>query len=174
MDLKKILGNIGCDALGTIFPPVGSMAASILKKTLGLDKDATEADVLEATANATPDQVFALKKAEYEFKKDLKEMRIDILKLEKKDREDARDFAKETGTGTINGLAVFNALFVIAVTVGTFFLMYNGKIVNMNALEASILTLLIREAFGRYEQVCSFFFGSSHGSKQKTDLMGKQ
>jgi hypothetical protein len=174
MDLKKILGNIGCNLLGTVIPPFGSMAESFIREALNLDADASAESVAEAVESASPDQVLALKEAEYKFKVKLKKMNVDILKLEKQDIEDAREFAKETGTGSINGLAIFNALFVVVVTAGALILMYSGKIVNMNALEASILTLLIREAFGRYEQVCNFFFGSSHGSKQKTDIMGKK
>ena len=172
MDLKKILGNIGCNALGTIFPPFGSMAVSVIKEALDLDDSATEAEVLKATTNATPEQVLKLKKAEYNFKLKLEEMGADILELEKEDRENARAFAKDTGTGSINSLAIFNAIFVLIVTFGTFMLAYNGKISHMEALEASILTLLIREAFGRYEQVCNFFFGSSHGSRSKDKNAG--
>jgi len=172
MDLKKILGNIGVKALSSVFPPVGAMAAGVLKDVLGLDKKASEEEVIEAVSNATPEQVIALQEAEYSFKIKLKEMNIDILELDKQDRMDARKFAKDTGSKSIGNLSIFNALFVLIITIGTFVLAYAGKITDMNALEASVLTLLIREAFGRYEQVCNFFFGSSHGSKQKTDLMG--
>lgn len=165
---------MGCAALGTQIPPFGSMAATVLRNALGLDDNAIDEDILECVSNASPEQLMKIKEAEQTFKIKLKEMDVKLEVLEKEDRNDARKFAKETGTKSINGLAIFNALFVIIITVGTFLLMYSGKIINMNALEASILTLLIREAFGRYEQVCNFFFGSSHGSKQKTELMDKR
>ena len=172
MDLKKILGNIGVTALGSVFPPVGGMAAGVLKNVLGLNEKATEKDITDAVSKATPEQIKALKDAEYNFQIQLKELDIDVLELDKKDRMDARKFAKDTGSKSIGNLSTFNAIFVLIITVGVFVLAYAGKITNMNALEASILTLLVREAFGRYEQVCNFFFGSSHGSKQKTDIMG--
>lgn len=174
MDLKKILGNLGCTALSTQLPPFGGIAASMIKKALGLDEKATEKEIAVAIEKATPEQMLAIKEADNKFILDMEEAGLNILELDKEDRESARKFAKDTGSGSINRLSTFNAVFVLIITLSTFALAYQGKISNMGALEASILTLLIREAFGRYEQVCNFFFGSSHGSKQKTDIMGKK
>ena len=173
MNLKKILGNIGCAALGAIVPPFGGMAAKVLRDVLELGENDTEDDIAIAVQNATPEQILALQQASNKFKQDMKKLDIDIIKIDKQDVQDARGFAKDLGTKTINRLASFNATIVITVAVGVGVLLWFGKMSTMTALEASILTLIIREAYGRYEQVCNFFFGSSQGSKRKSELMNR-
>ncbi len=173
MNLKKILGNIGCAALGAIVPPFGGMAAKVLKDVLGLEDSDTEDDIVAAIEKATPEQIIKLQQASNKFKKEMKKLDIDIIKIDKLDVQNARGFARDLGTKTINRLASFNATIVITVAVGVGALLWFGKLATMTALEASILTLIIREAYGRYEQVCNFFFGSSQGSKRKSELMNK-
>lgn len=173
MNLKKILGNIGCAALGVIAPPFGGMAAKVLKDVLGLEDSDTEHDIATAIEKATPEQMIELQKANNAFKQRMKKLDIDIIKIDKQDVQDARGLARDIGTQTINRLSSFNATFILTVTIGCGSLLWFGKLATMTALEASILTLILREAYGRYEQTCNFFFGSSQGSKRKSELMSK-
>ena len=172
MDLKKVLGNMGCTALGTILPPFGGMAANLIRGVLGLDDDATAEEIVTAVNNATPEQMLALKEANNEFVITMKKLDIDVIALDQEDTKNARGFANKMGIKTVRSLAFSNTLLVVIVVVGVGFLAYSGRLANITAIEASLITLAVREVFAKQEQVYNFFFGSSHGSKQKTKIMG--
>lgn len=174
MDLKKILGNIGCAALGTITAPFGGMAVNVVRKVLGLKENSTEKEVIKAIEAATPEQLLALKKADNKFTVEMKKLDIDLVKIDKEDVKEARGFAERIGIRTVNALAFSTTMLVVLTVLGVGFLIYKGSLDAMTAIEASLLTLIVREAFAKQEQVYNFFFGSSSGSKSKTDLMGKK
>jgi len=174
MSLKKTLTNLGLNALSVVSPPIGGMAANAIRGVFDLPKDAPERDIEKAINNATPEQIAALKKADQEFEIKMRELDIDVYEIDNADTRDARRFAKDTGLGSVNHLAIFNACLVILISTGVGILAYFGKLAAMTAIESAILTLVVREAFGKHEQVCNFFFGSSHGSKQKTEAIGKK
>lgn len=174
MDLKKILGNIGCNALSVAVPPFGNMAANVLRDVLDLEDDASDNDILKAVESASPEQVLALKKADNDFKLKMKEMEVDIIKLDKDDKKDARGFAERVGIKTVNSLAIANTLLVSVTISGIGYLVYSEKLAGMDALTASLLTIAIREVFAKQEQIYNFFFGSSHGSKSKDESLNKK
>ncbi len=171
MKLKEILGNIGCTALSTVAPPFGGMAANAIKESLGLDENATEKDIAQAVGKATPEQVIALKQVNNDFIARMKELDIDIMKLDNEDSKSARGFAEKVGLTTVNALAVANTLFVLAVIIGVGLLIHSKGLNGLDDLAIALLTLIVREVFAKQEQIYNFFYGSSHGSKQKTEIM---
>jgi len=167
MDLKKILGNIGCTALGTIAPPIGGMAANVLKGVLGLDKEATEGEVMHAVSNATPEQLLDLKNAENEFKLKLKELDVDVLKLDKEDRDSARKMQVKTKSPV-------PAILSIVITAGFFGVLYIMLINGVPEGEKDVLHIMVGVLGTAWIAVVNYWFGSSNGSKEKTELMGKK
>ena len=167
MDLKKILGNIGCNALGTVFPPFGSMAASVIKNALELEEDAGEDAVIEAVKNATPEQVKALKDAEYNFKAKLKELDVDILKLEKEDRDSARKMQVKTKSKVPAALS-------LTITVGFFGVLYVMLLGGVPEGEKDVLLVMLGALGTAWANVCQYWFGSSTGSKEKSEMMGSK
>lgn len=167
MNLKKILGNIGCTALGTIAPPFGGMAATVLKKTLGLDDSANEQQVTDAVKNATPEQVLAIKNAEHEFQIKLKELNVDIIKLDKEDRDSARKMQMKTKS---NVPAILSGV----ITIGFFAVLYIMLVHGMPAGEKDAMLVMLGSLGTAWTGVVTYWFGSSIGSKDKTDIMGKK
>lgn len=166
MKLANVLGNIGCAALGTIAPPFGGMAANFIKDALGLDKEATEQQMLEAVKNATPEQVVALKNAEYEFKTKLKELDVDVIELEQKDRDSARRMQTKTKS-------LVPAVLSVSITVGFFGALYTMLIDGVPPGEKDVLLVMLGALGTAWANVCQYWFGSSTGSKDKTEIMKK-
>jgi len=166
MDIKKILGNIGCAALGTVAPPFGGMAASALKEVLGLKKNASEKEIVQGLRNATPEQVTALKKAENDFKLKMEKLGVDILEIDQKDRSSARDMKLKTKS-------IVPEILSIVITMGffgTLYFMITETIPETAPRDAIIM--LIGALGTAWTGIVAFWFGSSHGSKQKTTIIG--
>jgi len=168
MDLKKILGNLGCKVLSTQLPPFGGMAANLLKEVLRLDGNATEKDIMCAVENATPEQLLAIKNADNEFEIKLKEMDVDILKLDKEDRDSARSMQVETKSKVPAILSILIALGFFA----TLYIMITGIIPDGGNRDA--LLILVGVLGASFTQVVNFWLGSSDGSKSKTNMIGKK
>jgi hypothetical protein len=101
------------------------------------------------------------------FQQSVMDYEIESQKLNAEDRKNAREYAKDDDSKAVNKLTVFTCAMVLIVIVGAGYMFSQGTFDKMDALQASIATLILREAFAKYEQVCNFFFGSSLGSKQK-------
>ena len=167
MSLKNILGNIGCAALGTIAPPFGGMAAGYLKKALGLKAGATEMDIQQGLECATPEQIAAIKKAENQFQLELKKLGVDILKIDQADRNSARNMQATTKSLMPSILSTFVTLGFF----GALFFMLTGE---LPAGEKDVLLVMLGSLGTAWTGIIAYWFGSSTGSKEKTDLLGKK
>jgi len=167
MELKKILGNIGCSALGTVVPPIGGMAANVLRDVLGLDKGSSEDQLTEALKNATPEQIAAVKKADSDFKVQMKQLDVDVIKLDKLDRDSARDMQVKTKSPVP---AVLSA----SITMGFFGVLYLMLIQGVPEGEKDVLLVMLGSLGTAWASVVNYWFGSSIGSKSKTDMMGSK
>ena len=92
--LKNIVGAVA-PTLGTALGgPMGGMAANMIADVLGVPN--TPKAIEKAVAEATPEQMLELKKAEQAFEVQMKELDVDIFKLETLDTQDARkNFSKD-------------------------------------------------------------------------------
>lgn len=168
MDLKKILGNIGCAALGTIAPPFGGMASNLIKEALGLEETASEQQVSTALQNATPDQVAKLKQIDNQFKIDMEKLGVDVLKIDQADRDSARNMQVQTKSKIPATISIFITLGFF----GVLYIMITSGLPDGGQRDAMLIML---GALGAaFTQVVNFWLGSSNGSKEKTDIMGKK
>ena len=90
MNFDKVKGLVGSLAptLGAALGgPVGGAAASMLADVLGCDPAPQKIE--RALAQATPEQLAEIKKAELNFEARMKELEVDVFELETKDIQDA-------------------------------------------------------------------------------------
>lgn len=168
MNLKKILGNMGCAALSTVAPPFGGMAAAAIKKVLKIPESSTEEEMARAIEMATPAQLLALKQAENDFKQQMKELDIDLARIDMHDRKSARKREEKVG-GFTNPLI---AGIVILGFFGALAYIFSGK-VDISGQAGALIGTLVGYASAKADQVVSYYFGSSVGSAEKNKLLTK-
>ena len=102
--LKNIVGAVA-PTLGTALGgPMGGMAANMIAEVLGVPNNPKSIE--KGLAEATPAQMLELKKAEQEFEVQMKELDVDVFKLEVADTQDARKNFSKDWTARIMGVAV--------------------------------------------------------------------
>ncbi len=146
--------------------PLAGMATKMISEALLGKPDGTEAELVEAAAKATPEQLLALKKAEQDFAIKMRELDIDLERISNEDRNSARNREIKTKDLTPRFLAA-------AVTFG-FFGVLSWMIANglpANGGEAMLVMLgTLGTAWGA---IISYYFGSSAGSREKTDQLNQ-
>ncbi len=166
---KKFFGivkQVAPTLLAGVAGPGGLLAATIAKKVLG--NEAMSDDQLEeavATATGTADGLAKLRTIEAELQKAEVEYGFKFQELEVNDRADARAMAEAT---SILPQVALSALFIV------------GYFTMMGLFFSEHLTIPMDDSFkillgvltASIPQILAFWFGSSIGSKQKTDLMG--
>jgi hypothetical protein len=170
MDIMKAVGPL----LGQVAPtlatalggPLAGLAAKTLSNVLLGNESGSEADIAKAMQNATPDQLAAIKQIDADFKTRMAELEIDLERIAAGDRDSARKREVLTGDYTPKVLAA-------AITVGFFGILFWMFVhgVPKNGNEALLLMLgALQTAF---TGVIAYYFGSSAGSKAKTDALAK-
>lgn len=171
------LADLAGTALKTIAPligtalggPVGGAAAGYAVKALfGDDKTKTPKDAAELikSGNLSPEQMSALKQADMDFKKHLAD---NNLKLEEVAAQD-RDSARKMQVSTRSNMPALVAMLALAGFFGIlsaliFVELPTGAQAPLNIMLGVLGTLVVG--------VSNFYFGSSAGSKAKTELMAK-
>ena len=165
------------DWLATIAPtaatllggPLAGMAVDAIGKAIGLT-DATKEQVKDALASGTlnADQMAAIKQAEADLILKVKQLDIDMEKVHAGDRASARDMAAKTGDTWTPRII---ALVVFIVWGAVNWKLFNGTISgDMRELVARALGTLDATLMA----VIYYYFGSSAGSKEKTEAMSKK
>lgn len=167
MEWLKQLAPTAATLLGG---PLAGMAVDAIGNALGL-KDATKDQVKDLLTSGTlnADQMAAIKKAEADLILKVRELDIDMERVHAGDRASARDMAAKTGdiwTPRIIALVVFIVWGAVN------WKLFNGTISgDMRELVARALGTLD----GTLLAVVYYYFGSSSGSKDKTDaIAGKK
>jgi len=168
-DWKAMLSSVA-PAIGTaVGGPFGGMAATAALSALGIEPEAgkEEAQLQDALATAKPEDLRLLKGMDQQFAKDMKALDVDIAKLDKEDRGDARAMAKSNGAIP---QIILSSIYTIAYSIVMYAFMTGNVQVpeNQQVLFGSLIGILTAAQV----QIMNFWFGSSHGSKQKTELMG--
>lgn len=152
--IKSVIGAVAPTIGTALGGPLGGAAVSAIAGALGCEP--TERAVEKAVQAATPEQLAQIKKAELEFEAKMKELDVDIFKLETQDKQDARKhFAKD-----------WTAKLIAIVMVG-FFCAYIAMITIMppeqNSME--LINLVLGYMGGLVSAVVSFYFGASQSNK---------
>lgn len=173
MDWKKIVGDIAPVIAGALSggnPVVTALTASIVKKALGLSGEVTDDHITQAM-QSDPDALVKIKQAETELKEKLSQNGVDIEAIMAADRANARKSQITTKDKTPRTMTIWASINFTVVIIVMGILEYTGKLSTMTAIEASILTLILRETFALVQNADSFWFGSSAGSRDKDDTI---
>ena len=92
--IKNVIGALAPTLGSALGGPLGGQAASVIAGVLGCKSDTKS--INQAIQAATPEQMLELKKAEQNFELQMKELEVDVFKLEVADKQDARGaFSKD-------------------------------------------------------------------------------
>jgi len=153
--LKNIVGAVA-PTLGTALGgPMGGMAANVIAEVLGCPNN--PASIEKAITEATPEQMLDLKKAENDFKIQMKELDVDVFKMEVADGQDARKHFSKDWTARIMGIAVIGGF------LGYIFLV---TIQPPEQNSEALINLVLGYLGGLASAVISFYFGASNSSKE--------
>lgn len=158
-------------ALATVLGgPLAGTAVKILGETLLGNKDATPEKIEEIIkAGLSGDDLINLKKADQDFQVKMKSLDLDFEKIDLNDRTSARDREKSLGRWSSIGINTIGML----ILVGFFAVVY--RILNDNIVgdpnKLMLIGALVGYTSAKADQVVAYFFGSSIGSKQKTDKL---
>lgn len=184
--LQKALPWIGAAATGNV-PALIGLAANAVSNATGKTIDPTQAAITTAVANASPEEILKLKAADDELKvkmqalgfsheEEMLRLGIQEQKVYVDDTADARhNFSQARGVYWLGicVLVTFAGL-MGAVLWGCYNLITGGLQIKDPGTVAVIFTLIgtvVGYLASNAQQVVGFFFGSSHGSQQKTDAL---
>ena len=149
--LKNLVGTVAPTIGTALGGPMGGMAANMIADVLGCDTDAKS--IQKAMDAATPEQMLELKKAEAEFEVKMKELEVDVFKLEVADTQDARKTFSKDWTARIIGIAVVGGF------MGYIFLV---TIQPPEQNSEALINLVLGYLSGLASAIISFYFGASN------------
>lgn len=166
-DWKSVVKTVA-PALGTALGgPMGGMATRAIAGVLLGDEDAAEDAVEQAVKTANPDMFLKLKEADNAFAVKMKELSVDLEKINQEDRSSAREMATKT---TLLPQMVLSGIFILGY-VAVLYSVFSGG-VGINAEDRPMAMILVGMLSAGVTQILNFFFGSSSGSKEKTAILG--
>ena len=149
--LKNIVGAVA-PTLGTALGgPMGGMAANMISEVLGVPNNPKAIE--KGLAEATPEQMLQLKKAEQEFELKMKELEVDVFAMETADIQDARGKFSKDWTARIMGIAVVGGF------MGYIFLV---TLQPPEQNSEALINIVLGYLGGLASAVISFYFGASH------------
>jgi len=158
--LKKLAPLLGA-ALGG---PLGGAAAAFLADRLGVNSKTVSAvtDVLNS-GKMTPEQISAIRLAEIEFQKFLESNKIKLEEIEAADRGSARTMQAATKSA-------MPAVLTLLITFG-FFGVLGWMLYDTTVVDNPPLLIMLGSLGTAWTGACAFWFGTTSGSKAKTDLL---
>jgi hypothetical protein len=149
--IKGLIGAVAPTIGQALGGPLGGTAAQAIAQVLGCKPD--EKSIEKAVQNATPEQLAEIKKAELDFQARMKELDVDVFKLETQDIQNARENFK--GDWTPRFIAIACVLFF-----GGYIAMVT--IQDPAANDDGIVNLVLGYLGGIVSSIISFYYGASH------------
>lgn len=160
-DWKGLIGTLAPTIATALGGPLAGMAVKAVSgAVLGKD-DGSTTEIAVALQSATPDMIAKIKEADNDFQLEMKRLGVDLERLATEDRSSARDMYAKTKDMIVPLLA--------GLTVAGFFGTMVWVLTGHVSLESTILGFVLGQISAKTEQVYNFYFGSSAGSKQKTE-----
>lgn len=153
MNLKSLKNLVGAIAptIGTALGgPLGGAAMQTISAVLGVEPEPKK--IAAAMSQATPEQLAEIKKAELDFEARMKELDVDVFRLETQDIQNAREVHK--GDWTPRVIAMLCILF------------FGGYIFSVTfmppeANSEAVINLVLGYLGGVVSAIVSFYFGAS-------------
>ena len=162
MSWKETLASIAPTIATALGGPLAGMAVNMAASSLGIEP--SEEAIEKTLATGNPDTLLKLKQLEKDFTLKLEELGVERERISSQDRFSARDLQKETRSKTVPIVAGF--------TVAGFFGVVGWVLSGHVSLESTLLGFVLGQVSAKAEQVYNYYFGSSAGSKEKTQLLG--
>lgn len=162
--IKQMLGQIS-PLLGSLLS--GSLSVGtgqLLGKILLGKESASSADIEKALSDPTPTQLAALKKIEADLQIRLAEFTVEEEKLALQDRENAR--LRETQMRDR-----IPAILAVLLTVGFFGIMFSLMFFSITTEAHQVIDVMLGALGTAWISCISYYFGSSHGSQIKSQLL---
>ena len=168
MDIMKafgpLLGQVAPTLATALGGPLAGMAVKTLSEALLGRVDGTAQDVSDALASASPEQLSAIKQIDADFKVRMKELDIDLERISAGDRDSARQMQAQTQDWIPRVLALI-------ITIGFFGILTYMLLNGMPQSGTEALLMMLGALGTAWTGVVNFYYGSSAGSKAKTDAM---
>ena len=149
--LKNLISTIA-PALGSALgSPLGGAAVSMIAEKLGVPNN--QKAVEKAIQQATPEQLLELKKVGKDFEVKMKELEVDVFKLETQDVQNARK------TFASDWTSKFMGLLIICGFLGYIFLV---TLQPPEQNSEALINLVLGYLGGLASAIISFYFGASH------------
>jgi len=164
---KEIVRTVapGLATLLTGGNPLAGMAVKAIGNALLGDENAGEDAVEAAILQASPEALAKVRIADKELTAKLKELDIDLARIAKEDRAGARALAVSRG---LTPQVILASIFVLGF-IAVLYSVFTGAAPLTDSTRDVVIYLLGILSAG-ITQVMNFFFGSSAGSKQKTEV----
>lgn len=161
-DFLKTLAPLLGTALGG---PLGGAAASFIADKLGLDtKDVKSISDVLNSGKLTADQIAQVKLAEIDFQKFLENNKIKMEEIAAGDRNSAREMLKSTRS-------YVPAVLTFGITIG-YFVVLIGMMTKMFAVaDSQVMLIMLGQLGTAWGITIAFWFGTTSGSKDKTDIL---
>jgi hypothetical protein len=144
-------------------PLAGAAVAAIARAIFGKD-DAPEEELADAVANATAEQLIALKRAENEFRLAIRNAALEERRIESGDRASARERQAKMRDWTPSVLG--------ALIIAGFFITLAAMLAKrLPAGTETEFSIMLGALATMTAAVVNYFFGSSAGSREKTMLL---
>jgi hypothetical protein len=159
-----LLGQIAPSIATALGGPLAGVAVKTLSGALFGHEDSTEEQIIEAMATASPDQLAAIKKIDADFKVQMKSLDIDLERISAGDRDSARQMQQNTKDSTPKILAYF-------ITFGFFGALVWILVFGLPQTGLEVILMMLGSLSTSWTGVVQFYYGSSAGSKAKTDAL---
>lgn len=162
MDWKSILGSVAPTIATALGGPLAGAAVKFIGGQFLGDENASEEDIAKFVTGASPEQLVLIKKADNDFKLRMKELDVDVFKIEADDKKNSRAEHKDSIMP-----AVLSIMLTIAVALIIFALFYVEPPGGAKEPLLLILGYAIREWAGSMQ----YWFGTTKSSSDKTKMM---
>lgn len=165
--LKKLVGTIAPFIASLLGSPFAAAGIKLLSNALLGKDNASEEEINKAIAVATPEQLIELKRIDADYKIKMQELGIDEEKIAALDRDSARQREIQVKDNV-------PALLSVLVTLGFFGVLLTMIFYPIQSDAKDVLDVMLGALGTAWISCISYYFGSSYGSKLKTQIMAKQ
>lgn len=162
--LKKAIAEAAPKIAEQLGGPLAGAAVSALARAIFGKEGASEEDLAEALATASPEQLIALKRADNEFRLAIRQAAVEESRIDAGDRASARERQEKMSDWTPSILG--------ALIIAGFFLTLGFMVArNLPAGAETEFAIMLGALATMTAAVVNYFFGSSAGSREKTMLL---
>lgn len=173
MDWQKMLSTvapwIGAAATGGV-PALVGMAAVQVGNAFGTDVKGSVEAIAQAVGGASPDQLLALKQADNDFAEKMQALGFQNTQALEQIAANDRDSARRMHTSVRDLSTPIISYMVMGAFFGVLYLILSQAI-DVPASMRDVVMMMIGTLTAAFTQVLNFRFGTSAGSKDKTELL---